>query len=378
MIMFERLKHMLIKEFIEIFRDPRMKSIIFVTPVLQIIIFGYAVNTDVDKVATAIYDLDNSVVSRELTARFELSGYFAIKSRIGDERQMRELLDRGEVEAVLKVNKGFGNDLRAGKTALVQIIVDGTDSNTAGIVLDYSSRITGRFSREVLEARFLRTLGPAKKPGRVDLAARAWFNENLESRNFYVPGVISLLVMVITIMLTSMAVVREKEMGTMEQIMVTPIKPGEFILGKTIPFMLIGFMDVILISLVAVFWFEVPIRGNPVVLLVSAGLYLMTTLGIGLFISTISRTQQQAMMTTFFFILPASLLSGFVFPVANMPEVVQWSTLLNPMAYFLVIIRGVFLKGVGIDVLWPQMMGLFILGVVTLWVTVKRFKKTLS
>ena len=376
--MFERLKHMLIKEFIEIFRDPRMKSIIFVTPVLQIIIFGYAVNTDVDKVATAIYDLDNSVVSRELTARFELSGYFAIKSRIGDERQMRELLDRGEVEAVLKVNKGFGNDLRAGKTALVQIIVDGTDSNTAGIVLDYSSRITGRFSREVLEARFLRTLGPAKKPGRVDLAARAWFNENLESRNFYVPGVISLLVMVITIMLTSMAVVREKEMGTMEQIMVTPIKPGEFILGKTIPFMLIGFMDVILISLVAVFWFEVPIRGNPVVLLVSAGLYLMTTLGIGLFISTISRTQQQAMMTTFFFILPASLLSGFVFPVANMPEVVQWSTLLNPMAYFLVIIRGVFLKGVGIDVLWPQMMGLFILGVVTLWVTVKRFKKTLS
>jgi len=377
-IMFERLKHMLIKEFIEIFRDPRMKSIIFVTPVLQIIIFGYAVNTDVDKVATAIYDLDNSVVSRELTARFELSGYFAIKSRIGDERQMRELLDRGEVEAVLKVNKGFGNDLRAGKTALVQIIVDGTDSNTAGIVLDYSSRITGRFSREVLEARFLRTLGPAKKPGRVDLAARAWFNENLESRNFYVPGVISLLVMVITIMLTSMAVVREKEMGTMEQIMVTPIKPGEFILGKTIPFMLIGFMDVILISLVAVFWFEVPIRGNPVVLLVSAGLYLMTTLGIGLFISTISRTQQQAMMTTFFFILPASLLSGFVFPVANMPEVVQWSTLLNPMAYFLVIIRGVFLKGVGIDVLWPQMMGLFILGVVTLWVTVKRFKKTLS
>ncbi len=378
MIMFERLKHMLIKEFIEIFRDPRMKSIIFVTPVLQIIIFGYAVNTDVDKVATGIYDLDNSVVSRELTARFELSGYFAIKSRIGDEHQMRELLDRGEVEAVLKMNKGFGNDLRAGKTALVQIIVDGTDSNTAGIVLDYSSQITGRFSREVLEARFLRTLGAAKKPGRVDLAVRAWFNENLKSRNFYVPGVISLMVMVITIMLTGMAVVREKEMGTMEQIMVTPIKPEEFILGKTIPFMLIGFMDVILVSLIAVFWFEVPIRGNPVVLLVSAGLYLMSTLGIGLFISTISRTQQQAMMTTFFFILPASLLSGFVFPVANMPEAVQWSTFLNPMAYFLVIIRGVFLKGVGVEVLWPQMLGLFVLGVVTLFVTVKRFRKTLS
>lgn len=376
--MFERIKHMLIKEFIQIFRDPKMKAIIFVMPILQVLIFGYAVTLDVNHIATGVYDLDNSVVSRELIARFENSGYFDITDRIDDPRQVRELIDRGEASAVIQINKGFGNALRAGRTADLQLIVDGSDSNTAGVVLDYSAKIVGQFSQTVLINRFTRVNGAFLMPGRVELETRTWFNENLESRNFYVPGVIAIVVMLITLMLTSMAVVREKEIGTIEQIMVTPITSAEFILGKTLPFALIGFANVVLVTLIGVFWFGVPIRGSLVLLFFATSLYLLTTLGVGLLISTLSRTQQQAMMSAFFFYFPAVLLSGFMFPIANMPQVVQWLTYLNPLRYFLVIIRGIFLKGIGPEVLWPQMVALAVLGVLTLWLASKRFQKTLS
>ena len=291
---------------------------------------------------------------------------------------MRELLDRGEVRVVLHVDKGFEEELRAGRTAQLQILVDGTDSNTAGIVLGYSARITGQFSQEILNAQMRRLAGSTRQPGQIELQTRAWFNENLESRNFFVPGVIAMIVTLVTLLLTSMAVVREKEIGTMEQIMVTPITRAEFILGKTLPFALFSFVDVILITLVGVLWFGVPIRGSLVLLLFATALYLLTTLGIGLLISTVSQTQQQAMMTTFFFFMPAVLLSGFMFPVANMPKVVQWLTYLNPFRYFLVIIRGIFLKGVGPGILWPQMLALAVMGPITLWLTSRRFRKTLA
>lgn len=374
--MFERIKQMLIKEFIQILRDPRMRTVIFLMPIIQTMVFGYAVTTDVTHIPTAVFDLDNSRASRELVARFAGSGYFDVVDRVYREERARELLDRGLVKAVLRMNKGFGEDLRAGRTAALQIIVDGTDSNTAGIVLNYAGRIAGQFSEQVLTARFMRTTGRPATPPRVTLETRAWFNENLESRNFYVPGVIVLLVTLVTLMLASMAVVREKEIGTIEQIMVTPITQAEFILGKTLPFALIGFADVVLVTVVAAYWFDVPIRGSIVLLLAATGLYLMSTLGIGLFISTISRTQQQAMMSAFFYYFPAMLLSGFVFPIANMPEVVQWLTYLNPLRYFLVIVRGIFLKGTGPDILWPQMAALLVLGSITLWLAARRFQKT--
>lgn len=376
--MFERIKHMLIKEFIQVFRDPKMKGIIFVMPILQVLIFGYAVTLDVTHISTAVYDLDNSKVSRELIARFENSGYFDITNRIDNPRQGRELIDRGEASALIQINEGFGGALRAGRTAHVQLIVDGSDSNTAGVVLDYSAKIVSQFSRGVLIDRFTRLNGAFLTPGRLELETRTWFNENLESRNFYVPGVIAIVVMLITLMLTSMAVVREKEIGTIEQIMVTPISSLEFILGKTLPFALIGFVDVVLVTLVGVFWFGVPIRGSLLLLFGSTSLYLLNTLGIGLLISTLSRTQQQAMMSAFFFYFPAVLLSGFMFPIANMPQVVQWLTYLNPLRYFLIIIRGIFLKGIGPDVLWPQMLALAVLGTVMLWLASNRFNKTLS
>ena len=374
--MFERLKTMLVKEFIQVFRDPRMRFLIFLVPAVQTVIFGYAVNTDVRHVATAVYDLDNSRESRELVARFVRSGYFDITEYVGSDRRARELVDRGAVKAVLRMDSGFARTLVAGRAAPVQLILDGTDSNTAAIVLSHAGRIAARYTEDLLAKQVAASIGRPPRLGGVRLESRAWFNDNLESRNFYVPAVITNIVFIVTMLLSSMAVVREKEIGTMEQIIVTPITRSEFILGKTVPFVLIGFIDVGLISAVSAFWFQVPMRGGILLLFGATALFLMSSLGIGLLISTVSRTQQQAMMSAFFVIFPAMLLSGFAFPIENMPPAVQWLTYLNPIRYFLVIIRGIFLKGVGADILWPQLSALAVLGCIILSFAVQRFHKT--
>ena len=376
--MFERIRHMLIKEFIQVFRDPRMKGIIFIMPIVQLLIFGYAVTTDIRNVSIAVYDLDNTVISRDFISRFVESGYFQIKGYINSEKEINGLMDHGDVRAILRINNDFEGKLLAGRTAQIQLILDGTDTNTVRIVLDYSTRIIRKFSQQILISRITRIKGSVPNIEPVTLQSRAWFNENLESRNFFVPGVIANLVSLVTLLLTSMAIVREKEIGTLEQIIVTPITQLEFILGKTVPFALISIFDVILITIVGVLWFGVPIRGNLLLLFFATALYLMTTLGVGLFISTISNTQQQAMMSTFFFFFPAMLLSGFMFPIANMPKIIQWFTYLNPLRYFLVIIRGIFLKGVGFNILWTQLLPLASMGSVILWLSSRRFKKTLQ
>ncbi|ABQ25355.1 ABC transporter permease [Geotalea uraniireducens] len=376
--MLERLRTMLVKEFIQVFRDPRMRFLLFLVPAVQTVIFGYAVNTDVRHVATAVYDLDNSRESRELVARFVRSGYFDVTEYVSSDRRVRELVDRGNVKAVLRMNSGFARTLAAERSAPVQLVLDGTDSNTAAIVLSHAGRIAARYTEDLQAEQVAGMIGRQPRLGGVRLESRAWFNDNLESRNFYVPAVITNIVFIITMLLSSMAVVREKEIGTMEQIIVTPITKSEFILGKTIPFVLIGFIDVGLISAVAAFWFQVPMRGSIPLLFGATALFLMSSLGIGLLISTVSRTQQQAMMSAFFVIFPAMLLSGFAFPIENMPPAVQWLTYLNPIRYFLVIIRGIFLKGVGVDILWPQLSALAILGSIILFFAVQRFHKTLS
>ena len=376
--MWERLRNMLIKEFLQVLRDPKMRGVIFVMPLLQVMVFGYAVTTDVRNVPVAVLDFDQSVASRELLSRFSASGYFRFVSQTRNVNDATHLLDKESVGAILRIDQGFEEDLRAGRTAKLQVIADGTDSNTAGIVLGYTGRIAGEFSGKVLLTRFSRLRGEGPLPGNVELISRAWFNENLESRNFYVPGVIAIIVMLVTLMLTSMAIVREKEIGTLEQLLVSPITPAEFILGKTLPFALIGYADVLLVAALGVFWFEVPIRGSLPLLLVATTFYLMTTLGIGLFISTVSRTQQQAMMSVFFFYFPAVLLSGFMFPIANMPPPVQYLTYANPLRYFLVILRGIFLKGAGTATLWPPMAALLAMGLLTLLVTTRRFRKTMA
>jgi ABC-2 type transport system permease protein len=374
----ERIRHMLVKEFLQLFRDPKLRRMVLLMPLVQVMVFGYAVTTDVRRVPTAVVDFDGSASSRELLSRFSASGYFRFVSRTRDPDEASRLLDEGKAGAILRIDEGFAQDLRAGRTAVLQVIVDGTDSNTAGIVLDYSGRIAGEYSGQVLLARLSRLLGAVPPRKGIELVPRAWFNENLESRNFYVPGVIALIVMLITLTLSSMAVVREKEVGTIEQILVSPITPAEFILGKTLPFALVGYADVLMIAGIGVFWFDVPIRGSLPLLLLATTFYLMTTLGIGLFISTVSGTQQQAMMTVFFFYFPAVLLSGFMFPIANMPVLVQYLTYVNPLRYFLVVLRGIFLKGAGPETLWPQMAALLVMGLVTLFFTTRRFRKTLS
>ena len=376
--MLERLLRMLIKEFTQVLRNPRMRAVVFVMPVVQVLIIGYAVNTDVRHVPLAVYDLDRTPASRDLLARFEGSGCFDVVRRIQTEPEIQAVLDAGEAKTVLRINRGFAEDLDGGRTALAQLLLDGSDSNTASIILGYAARIAADFNRSLIEQRFAKSAGLRLEADPVALAWRAWFNPNLESRNFFVPGVLAMLVAVVSIILSSMAIVREREIGTMEQIMVTPIGRLEFILGKTIPFALIGFLDVALITVIAVFWFQVPLLGNPLFLFLGTGLYLLSTLGVGLYISTVSTTQQQAMMTAFFFMLPAFMLSGFVYPIANMPKVVQWFTYLNPLRYYLVIIRGVFLKGLGLAVLWPQLLALAILGATMLLLAAGRFRKTMA
>jgi len=376
--MFERIKHILIKEFIQIFRDPRMKAVIFVMPMIQVMVFGYAVTTDVKNIPTAVYDLDNSPDSRNLIREFTYSGYFDVKKDISTDKEQKFLMDKAVVNAVIRINRGFSEDIKAHRIARFQLVVDGTDSNTASIILTYANQIVERYSSKVLSKRSKIILDRINSFPKVELRTRSWFNENLESRNFYVPGVIALIVMLITLLLTSMAIVREKEIGTIEQLIVSPIRSFELILGKLAPFAIIGLIDALLVTLVGVLWFKVPIRGNLLLLLGSTFLYLLTTLGVGLFISTLAGTQQEAMMSTFFFYFPAVLLSGFMFPIANMPKVIQYVTYINPLRYFLVILRGIFLKGSDFHILWPQMLALLVMGVGILTLSSLRFQKRLN
>jgi ABC-2 type transport system permease protein len=368
-----RIKYMVRKEFIQIFRDKKMKPIIFVTPVLQLIVFGYAVTMDVMNIRTAVYDLDKTSVTREIARRFESSGYFRIVAYPGSDNEVKGLLDKGDATVVLSFDRGFTSDLEARRRPALQILLDGTDSNTAQVAAGYASGIIMKFSQDLIMKTAYRT-----GAGYLDVRPRAWYNADLKSKNYNVPGVIAIMVLLVCLLLTAMAIVREREIGTMEQLMVTPIRPAELILGKTIPFAVIGFFDMFLVTLVGVIWFEVPIRGSIPLLSLATAVYLLSVLGFGLFISTISRTQQQAMMASFLFFAPAVLLSGLMFPIENMPFAVQLITYLNPLRYFLIIIRGIFLKGSGITILWPQFLALFILGVSVVATSSLRFKKRLS
>jgi len=369
---------MIVKEFIQVFRDKRMIAIVFFTPIMQLLVFGYAVTTDVNNIPTAIYDLDKSNESRELVRRLESSGYFDIKYFAESYDEIQDLLDRGKVISAIQINKDFSSDLKKGLRSEVQILVDGTDSNTATVAMDYASRVIIKYAKEMSAKINVSTNPPKGGEGVLDLRTRAWYNPDLRSKNYNVPGVIAIVIMLTCLLLTSMAVVREREIGTMEQLMVTPLRPIELMLGKTIPFAAIGFLDVFLVTLVAVFWFDIPMKGSIQLMPLATAIYLLSVLGIGLFISTISRTQQQAMMATFLFYIPAVLLSGFMFPIENMPEIIQYGTYINPLRYFLVIIRGIFLKGNGISILWPQMLSLLILGTIVITLSSLRFKKRLG
>ncbi|MFH1139897.1 MAG: ABC transporter permease [Pseudomonadota bacterium] len=378
-----RVKVMLAKELLQAVRDPRLRVLIILPPLLQLVAFGYAANLDLKNIPMALYDEDNTPVSRDLAFAFSASGYFKFVAAVGNEEEMTDIIDRDVAKAALRLPRGLAERVGSNRTALVQVIVAGTNSNTAALVQSYSQQIAEKFNRGRLAATLdknpsLKSVIPAGSGGMVQAETRVWYNSTLISRNYYVPGIIALVILVGVLNLTAMAVVREKEVGTMEQIMVTPIRPIEFILGKTIPFALIGIFQVALVTGVGVFWFKVPMRGSLVLLFAGLLVYLLSCLALGLLISTVSRTQQQALITTFFFLFPAILLSGFIFPIANMPPAVQLITYFNPLRYFLVIIRSIFLKGAGLDVLWPQMAALLVLGAAIMTLAVKRVGKTLD
>jgi len=376
--MFRTVRYLFVKELIQTLRDKRMRITLIVPPVLQLIVFGYAANLDVKHIRTAVRDLDQSVESRDLIGRFESSTYFDIVSFPKTPKEVKDLINQGEVTVSMEIPTDFSKKLKKGDTATVQMVLDGSESNTALIALGYANQILSDFSTQVLVKRLNRAGMVGFEEAGVELQHRTWFNPNFESRLFYIPGVIASIAFLIPIILTSQAIVREREIGTLEQIMVTPIRSWELMLGKTLPFALFGLFDVFMIALIGVFWFEVPLRGNPLVLLLGAMLFLMSSVAIGLFISTICSTQQQAQISTFFFTMPAFTLSGFAFPLENMPEWIQYLTYANPLRYFLVIIRGVFLKANGLDILWPQVLALGILGTLMILLSSVRFQKRLK
>ena len=383
----QRLRAIIRKEFIQALRDPRMRVMLVVPPLLQLLIFGYAGNLDVDTARIAWMDQDRSPQSRELYSDFAGSGHFIIAAAPSNEKEMQDTLDRGQVDGVVRVLPGFGRDVTRGRYTSVQVLLDGTNSNTASIVSGFAAQTVARYSQTVLnDQQRVRLVGGTTSNGgplslpvpQLTARTRVWFNPDLKSRNYFIPGVVVNIIMLVTLSLTAMAVVREKEIGTMEQLMVTPIRPLELILGKTLPFVLVGYWDLILVVGASLLVFHVPFNGSFVLLLFSAGLFLLTTLGAGLFLSTISRTQQQAMMATTLLFQPFFMLSGFSFPIRNMPIEVQWLTFLNPVRYFMEIVRGVFLQGAGVSTLWPQLVTLAVFGIVILGLSVRRFRKQLD
>jgi len=375
----ERLRQILLKEFIHLFRDPHARFSLIVPPLLQMLIFGYAASYEVNRVSTAVLDYDHSQESREFLERFTASSRFQVREVLQSESQIPSLLDHRRVVLVVQIQPGFAELLRKGQTAPVQVVLDGTDSNSALIAVGYINQIAARFTQDYqlqLADRLnptLATLAPS-----IEIQERPWYNANLESRWFFVPGVIGTLVLVSVLQLTAFAVVREREIGTLEQLMVTPISPAELIVGKTLPFLLVGLANVIVVGVLGTLWFQVPFRGNVFVLLLGTTLFLSSALGVGLLISTLCQTQQQAFAISFFYISPAIMLSGFGYPITSMPTALQWFTNLDPLRFYLVVLRGTFIKGVGLEVLWPQMIAMAILGAATLTLATLRFHKTLD
>jgi len=384
----ERIRVILRKEFIQALREPRMRVLLFLPPLLQLVVFGYAVTLDVDHARIAWMDMDRTPESRALEARFEGSGRFDVVSTPRSEEDVQSVLDRGQVHAVVRVLPGFARDLARGRATEVQVLLDGTNSNTASLVSAYAQQVIAEYSNDVMtgQTKNQQTIkveirGPGMARTVLTPAApesRVWFNADLHSRNYFVPGVAANILLMVTLMLTSQAIIREKEIGTMEQLMVTPMRPIELMLGKTMPFAIVGMSNMLVITGGALLIFHVPFRGNFFLLMFCAMLFLMTSLGAGLLLSTVSQTQQQANMGSFFFTTPAFMLSGFMFPIRNMPPVVQYLSYLNPLRYFMEIVRGIFLKGVGVAVLWPQMVTLFVYGTAILLFSAARFRKTLD
>jgi ABC-2 type transport system permease protein len=369
-----RVLHMVRKELIELRQDPRLFGIIIMAPIIQLTMLGYAATTDVRDVPLVVVDEDRSRESRDLISRFDASQNFVVVESLTSLDHISAWLDEGRAWMALAIPADYGERVRAGRPVAVQVVADGSDASSTNVALGYAGTLVAAYAREVAAAAGRGTATPL-----VSADVRVWYNPQLESRDFMIPGIVALLLLVITTNLSSMAIVREKEVGTLEQLNVTPLARWQLIVGKLLPYAIIGMIDVLLVVAVAVFWFEIPVRGSVPLLLAMSLVYLLSTLGLGLFVSTISSTQQQAMMTTtFFFLLPMVFLSGFVFPIENMPAWIQPVTYLIPLRYFLVIVRDIFMKGVGLETFWREALSLLAWGLCILTLATLRSSKRLA
>ena len=377
--MWQRIVELWRKEFLQLRRDKSARYRLLVPPIIQMLLFGYAATFEVFNVSTVLLDQDQSVESRALVAALVHSSRIQLSAQVSQPKEVQDIVAASQAQVGIIISPGFARQLYASQGAPLQLLVDGTNSNTALIAEGYVSDIANRFGQHY-------ALDLAQRSGRaltlpqvhVTVAQRYWYNPNLNSRWFFVPGVIGTLLLITVVNLTAFAIVREREVGTLEQLLVTPLRASEFILGKTVPFFLIGLVLAILIAGIGMLWFRVPFVGNPFLLLAGTCLFLLSTLAIGLLISTLCNTQQQAFATNFFVLNPMFILSGFSFPIASMPQALQWITLLDPLRYYLLIIRGTFLKGVGLDILWPQFLALAIISAGLLAVSILRFRKSLD
>ena len=373
--MLRRLRHIVRKELTQMFRDRATFRIMVLTPVIQLLAYGYVVTTDIKMIPVVLCDQDRSQDSRQLVERFTTSGYFQVAGQVDAQPQIDSWLDRGKARMALVIPYRYSEHLKTGRSAAVQLIFDGSNSNIATIAQSYANSIIAEAGFKVVFERF-RKLGTRVERVLLENEARVWYNPDLKSLNYMVPGVICVLLLQMLVPLTSLGIVREKERGTIEQLRVTPIRPIEMILGKTIPGVIVGYFNVLVVLLVGRFWFGVPLRGSLLTLLFTSGLFIISALALGIFISTITENQQQAMFTGQFMLVPNLLLSGFMFPISSMPPVMQYFTYLIPLRYFLIIVRGVFLKGVGLDVLWPQALALAGFGTLMLVLSMLRFGRT--
>jgi len=339
------------KEFLALLRDPRSRMVLIGPPIIQLLVFSYAATFDLNDVPVAVYNQDRGALSRQLLARIEGSPAFRIVQQVESEQQLRTLIDRREVMLVLAMGQDFSREIEHGRSGDLQALLDGRNSNSALIALGYLRNILIDFNAAEQQ-------GAGGQPLPALLKVRAWYNENLASRWFIVPGIVGLLLLVVTLVVTALSIAREREAGTFDQLLVTPLSPTQILLGKTIPGIIIGLVEASFIIAVAVLWFEIPLRGSLGALYLGIFLFLLSAVGVGLMISAISLTQQQALLGAFLFLVPAVILSGFATPIANMPEVVQWISYLDPLRYFLVVVRSVFLEGADASLLlheyWPM------------------------
>jgi ABC-2 type transport system permease protein len=373
--------HVIVKELLQLRRDHKMLPLIFAAPILQIVAFGYAVNTEVRDVPMVVVDQDRSPGSRELVDRFVASGYFTLLATEDSPHAIDPWLVSGRAHVALVIGPGYGAAREGGHTASVQMIADGSDSSAATQAMGYAAAIVNAADQENVRERIrmARASGAVTPPGRIDLVPRVYYNADLKSRWFYVPAVLAMILMIMTMLLSAMAVVREKEIGTLEQLMVTPVRPWQLLVGKLAPFAAIGTLQVFLVTGVTTLWFGVPLRGSFLLLLGITQLFLLNTLGLGLLVSTLVRNQQQAMMAAAFLVMiPMIYLSGLIFPIENMPPVIQAITYAIPLRYYSNVIRGIFLKAAGIETLWRECVVLALMGTGLLTIASLRFRKRLD